>query len=184
MSELEDMGRSIEAITNLPDPAFLRFPKPDAERRAKWDARYLDLARLVSTWSKDPSTQTGAVIVAPDNSVVSLGFNGFAKGVEDPTERYSDREIKYRMIVHCERNAIILARRDLTGCTLYTYPFMSCSVCASMVIQAGIRRCVAPPLPDHLRERWGDDILLAEAQFREAGVRLEIVADGDLGNIL
>ena len=61
----------------------------------KWDQRFLDIAKLVSTWSKDPSTQTGAVIVRPDRSVVSLGFNGFPKAMLDKDEWYNDRNEKY-----------------------------------------------------------------------------------------
>lgn len=86
----------------------------------KWDLRYLEMAKLVASWSKDPSTRTGAVIADPDNCIVATGYNGFARGVKDSRERYANRELKYKMIVHCERNAIIYARRDLTGCTLYT----------------------------------------------------------------
>lgn len=138
----------------------------------KWDRRFLELAKLVSTWSKDPSTQTGAVITTPDNRVVSVGYNGFAKGVNDSEERYANRELKYKIIVHCERNAIIFAQRSLQGCTLYTHPFMSCSTCASMVIQSGIKRCVAPNMPPHLWERWKDDCMLAMQIFVEAGVEV------------
>jgi dCMP deaminase len=103
---------------------------------------------------------------------VSTGYNGFARGVKDLPERYKDRELKYRMIVHGELNAIIHAQQDLTGCCLYTYPFTCCSVCAACVIQAGITRCVAPPLPDNLKERWEKDVKLTELQFAEAGVEL------------
>lgn len=138
----------------------------------KWDLRFLELAKLVSTWSKDPSTQTGACIVDQDRRVVSVGYNGFAKGVQDHPERYADRDLKYKLIVHCERNAILFAKRDLTGCTLYTYPFMSCSVCAGMVIQSGITRCVAPKIPDDKKERWAEDMALSEQIFREAGVEV------------
>ncbi len=70
---------------------------------------------------------------------------------------------------------MLFSNRDMAGCTLYTWPFMSCSACAAMVIQSGISRCVAPPLPEHLQERWAADILLAETMFREAFVALEIV---------
>lgn len=140
----------------------------------KWNQRFLDVAKLVASWSKDPSTQTGAVIVDPWRRILSVGYNGFPRGVHDTPERYADREIKYRMIVHCERNAILFAPSPLPEwCTLYTYPFMSCSVCAGIVIQAGIRRCVAPEIPQHLRERWGEDMALAEKMFEEAGVLLE-----------
>lgn len=140
------------------------------DRQAKWDRRFLALAEFVSGWSKDCSTRVGAVIAAPDLSVVSVGFNGFARGVSDDPERYADREVKYKLIVHAERNAMLFARRDLTGCTLYTHPFAPCSQCAAMVIQAGIRRCVSPPLPVELRERWAADCELARTSLREAGV--------------
>lgn len=141
----------------------------------KWDQRFLQLAKHIASWSKDPSTQTGAVIVAPDRSVVSVGYNGFARGVDDSPERYKNRELKYKLIVHCERNAILSAHRDLRYCTLYTWPFMSCSACAAMVIQTGITRCVAPPIPEHLLLRWADDMNLSRIQFEEACVTLDII---------
>jgi dCMP deaminase len=144
-------------------------------RQEKWDRRFLGMAKEVASWSKDPSTQTGAVITTFDGSIVSVGFNGFAKRVKDLPERYENRDLKYKMIVHCERNAIIFARRDLQGCTLYTWPFMSCSVCAGMVIQAGITRCVAPAIPEHLKERWAEDMAIAKMQFEESGVQLTII---------
>ena len=61
----------------------------------KWDSRFLELAKLVSTWSKDPSTKTGAVIVRPDRSVASIGFNGFPVKMSDHQELYDNREEKY-----------------------------------------------------------------------------------------
>jgi len=135
----------------------------------KWDLRFLELAKLVAQWSKDPSTRTGAVIVDAKNRVVSVGYNGLPQGVEDSPERLNNRELKYRVIIHCERNAIIFAHRYLTGCTLYSWPFMSCSTCASMVIQAGITRCVAP-VSDN--PRWQESFRETEQLFKEAGVEL------------
>lgn len=87
----------------------------------------------------------------------------------------SDRELKYKLTVHCERNAILFSHRSLKGCTLYTYPFASCSVCAALVIQSGITRCVAPLTPPELQERWGSDLELAQMQFQEAGVQLDLI---------
>lgn len=141
-------------------------------RQTKWDERYLDLSKFISQWSKDPSTKTGAVIVSKMGSVVSVGYNGFACGVLDSPERLNNREEKYKMIVHCERNAIIFAQRDLADCTLYTWPFMSCGPCAGMVIQSGIKRCVAPV---NNNPRWAADFDLTKTMFKEAGVQLDLV---------
>jgi len=140
-----------------------------------WDEFYLGLAKYVSTASKDPSTQTGAVITSPDNRLISVGFNGFPRGVVDSPERYNDRELKYAMIIHCERNAVLLAGRSVENATLYTYPFSSCTVCASMMIQAGIKRHVAPVCPADKWERWGADLQRAIDLYREAGVVVDIV---------
>src|SRR5688572_5790971 len=140
--------------------------------KMKWDRRLIELARHISTWSKDPSTQTGAVITDDHFRVMSVGYNGLPVGVADLKERLENREVKYKMIVHCERNAIIFAQKPLVGCTLYTWPFMSCSVCAGMVIQAGIKRCVAP-INDN--PRWQEDFRLTEAMFEEAGVELMLL---------
>jgi dCMP deaminase len=137
----------------------------------KWDRRYIELAKHVSQWSKDPSTQTGAVIVSPDNFVVGLGYNGFPHGVEDTSYRLNERDLKYKLIVHCERNAIISARQNLSGSTLYTYPFMSCAPCAGMVIQAGIKRCVSYV---NNNPRWQADFELTKTMFQESGVTLNL----------
>lgn len=142
----------------------------------KWDIRYLQMARLVSTWSKDPSTKTGAVIISPDGFVVAVGYNGFPRGVEDSIERLDDRETKYKMMVHCERNAIISSRQNISGCTLYTWPFMSCAPCAGMVVQAGIKRCVAPV---NDAERWVVDFGLTKQIFAETGIALDLINPED-----
>ena len=151
------------------------------KRQQKWDNRYLELAKFWAQNSKDPSTKTGAVIVSPDNFVIALGYNGFPRGVEDREDRLSDRETKYKMIVHCERNALLAAKQDLTGSTLYTWPFMSCAPCAGMVIQAGIVRVVAH---HNDNPRWQADFQLTEQMFLEANVQLDLYAqDGKwLGN--
>lgn len=149
-------------------------------RQKKWDQRFLNHTCEVASWSKDPSTKVGAVIVDNDLSIISEGFNGFARRVKDLPERYSNRDLKYTMIVHAEINAIIFARRDLRGCTLYTWPFMPCSSCAAIIINTGISRCVAPPVPDHLRDRWQENMEIARMQFEEAGVVLDIV---DVGSV-
>lgn len=138
-----------------------------------WDIRFLKLAEHIASWSKDPSTKTGAVIT-DDRTIISVGYNGFARGVEDSADRLNNRELKYRMIVHCERNAIIFANRNLNGCTIFTWPFMSCAPCAGMVIQSGITRVVAP-VNDN--PRWQEDFDIAKTMFAEAGVEVVLMED-------
>lgn len=140
------------------------------KRFIKWDNRFLELAALISTWSKDPSTQVGAVVVDNKQRIISTGFNGFARGILDSEERYNDRETKYKIILHAEDNALLFAQKDLEGCTIYTYPFPPCSKCAPKIIQCGVKRVVAPVIPDHLVGRWGEDCAYAASLFWEAKV--------------
>lgn len=136
----------------------------------KWDLRFLRLAKEISSYSLDPSTKAGAVIVDPSQRLISVGYNGFARGVNDDPERYADRDFKIGCIVHAEVNAIIFAKRDLTDCALYTWPFLCCSNCAGVVIQSGIKFCICPPMPEDKKERWAKSMDRAKLQFDEAGV--------------
>lgn len=144
----------------------------------KWDRRFLDLAKQVSTWSKDPSTQVGAILVNDLKQVVGMGYNGFPRGVHDWKERYDDREIKYPMVVHAEVNAIIQAGHEARGSMLYVYPsFMLppiCADCAGAAIQAGIKGIVGyhPDTEDERVKRWAGSISLAKTMWEEAGLEI------------
>ena len=83
----------------------------------KWDKRFLDLSQLISSWSKDPSTKVGAVVVDDDRRVISLGYNGFPRGVSDD-ERLDNRESKYKIVTHAEANALLFASESLKGYTI------------------------------------------------------------------
>lgn len=146
----------------------------------KWDERFLEMAKLVASWSKDPSTKTGAVMVDAKRRIISVGYNGFSSKDPDREEDYNNREVKYKRVVHCERNSLIFAQRSVEGGTLYTYPFMSCAPCAAMMIQAGIIRVVAPY--DN-NPRWIEDFKLSSQMFDEAGVRIDLVG-GPVGGYL
>ena len=138
----------------------------------KWDDRFLSLAEHIAQWSKDPSTKVGAVIVRPDKTVASMGYNGFPRRVVDDPAALADRPTKYGMVVHAEMNAVVTAREPLHGFTCVVWPFPPCSSCAAVLVQAGIRAVVAPePTPEQI-ERWGDSFILMERMFRESGVHL------------
>ena len=139
----------------------------------KWDLRFLELAEHISGWSKDPSTQVGAVIThARSKRVISMGFNGFPAGVEDTAERLGDRSTKYEMVVHAEQNALMFAGDRAEGATLYVHPLPPCARCAVMIIQAGIKRVVCDQL-DFEHERWGEVAKIADTMFREAQIEVD-----------
>ncbi len=135
-----------------------------------WDSRFLKLAEHVAGWSKDPSTQVGAVIVDIDNRIVSTGYNGFPKGIKDTKGRLGNREKKLQYVIHAEHNAILFANRSLVGCTLYVAPMMPCVRCATVIIQTGIKRVVSTGPSKKLLERWGADMELTKEMFDEVGI--------------
>jgi len=134
---------------------------------------YLGMAQYVSTKSKDPSTKTGAVIVRPNKSLCSIGFNGFPMCMPDTPEYYANREEKYSRIVHCEMNALLFAKEEVKGYTLYTYPFLSCDRCFVHMIQAGITRFVAPQATEDQLSRWGAAFEKVRGYAREVGVTID-----------
>lgn len=138
----------------------------------KWDLRFIDLSMAVSKWSKDPSTKVGAVIVRPNQSVASIGFNGFPSQMPDFPALYNDRDEKYSRIVHGEINALIFAREPVTGYTLYTYPFMPCERCCVQMIQAGIKRIVSLKPPKETLDRWAASFEKTKKYCQETGVEL------------
>lgn len=136
----------------------------------KWDNRFLVLAKLIGSWSKDPSTKVGAVIVDQDNKIVSVGYNGFPKNISD-NDRLHHRETKYNIVVHAEMNALAFANKSVRGCTMYTYPFEPCPRCAGSIIQHGIKRVVSITNQD---KRWEDKFKLSRELFKEVGIEQKI----------
>ena len=138
-----------------------------------WHKRFLCLAAHIAQWSRDPEKKVGAVIVRPDKTIASLGFNGFPRGVEDTDARYQDKALKRELVTHAEVNAILHAHEPLTGHTLYIWPLAPCVRCAATIIQSGISHVVTMPLkPD---SNWHSTLDLAHTMFREAGITMTFI---------
>lgn len=149
----------------------------------KWSERYLNLAKEISTWSKDPSKKIGAVAVGSKGQVLSQGFNGFPRGIKDSNGRLDNREEKYRYVVHGEMNCIYNACHNgvsLDGATLYVYGLPVCSECAKGVIQVGIKKVIMQ-YEDSVPV-WEESYKITESMFREAGVTA--IRYGPTGEIL
>lgn len=137
----------------------------------KWDNRFMELAKHVASWSKDPSSTVGAVIVRPDRTICSIGFNGLPRGVEDRPERLADRDKKLQYMVHAEANAILSAREPLNNYSLYVWPFHPCCHCAAAIIQSGIKEVHCPYATV---TRWSESFDIAKVMFAEAKVNLTL----------
>ena len=136
----------------------------------KWDRRFLELARVVSTWSKDPSTKCGAVLVNYKNIVVGLGYNGYPRKMRDTLYQWpEDREKRLDRTIHAEVNAILNSNSTTVATTLYCYPYTPCSRCAIHIIQAGIARVVGVEPSKDIIERWGSH--RSQQYFDEAEVQ-------------
>lgn len=140
----------------------------------KWDERFLNLATHVSEWSKDPSTKVGSVIVAEDKRIMSVGYNGFPRGVEDTEERLNDRPTKYAFVAHAERNSLDNIDASIRGCTMYV-TLQPCPECAKSIIQRGIKKVVYKYNPE--RENLSNFMKFTIAMFEEAGVEFIPVTD-------
>jgi dCMP deaminase len=143
----------------------------------KWHKRYIELARNISTWSKDPSRQIGAVAISDSGQVLATGYNGFPRGIEDTPERYENKETKYKLVVHAEMNCIYNATYNgvsLEGSSLYIWGLPPCSECAKGMIQVGVRN-VYYSYGQQIPQKWLESLETTIELFKESGVTLDLI---------
>lgn len=144
----------------------------------KWKKRYIELAREIAQWSKDPSRKIGAIAVGSKGQILSQGYNGFPRGIDDCQDRLIDRQLKYRYVVHAEMNVIYNASysgASLDGATLYVWGLPACSECAKGIIQVGIKNVVMAMETATIPDQWIDSWQLTQKLFDEAGVAYEFI---------
>lgn len=132
-----------------------------------WKHRFLELAKHISTWSKDPKKKVGAVIVDPKtNKVKGMGYNGPPRNINDGFVLTQENKNDY--IVHAEINAI-LQSGNCEGMHLYLYPFAPCNSCATIIINSGIKHVeVYNDIP---KGKWKPAITIE--LFKQAGVTIK-----------
>ena len=143
---------------------------------ADWDARWLELSSQIAGWSKDRSTRVGCVIIGSGNQLLSAGYNGFPRGVNDDIDARHERPAKYKYTEHAERNAIYNAARHgvmLLGSVMYL-PWYPCADCARAIIQSGIAvLTVTEPAWDD--PMWGSDFDVSRIMLAESSVETRFV---------
>lgn len=157
------------------------------DKRLRWDRHFLHIAGQHALMSKDPSTKVGAVIVGPDRETLVSGFNGFPRGVQDHPRRLQDRELKNKIVVHAEMNAVLTAARigiPLKGCRLYlaatngdgsVWGGPPCHRCTVEIIQTGIIEIVSWPMKN-APSRWHESLELSRQLLAEAGINYREVS--------
>lgn len=137
-----------------------------------WNEYFMSVAAIVSTRSKDPSTQVGAVIVK-DKVIIATGYNGLPRQAEDTRVGTCSRDEKLQWTIHAEDNAIFNAARfgqSTLGTDIYVTPLYPCHKCTRGIIQAGIKRIfVQQTVPS---ERWARDFEISKQMCKETGTEI------------
>ena len=118
------------------------------KKQLAWDKYFLNIADAVALKSKDPSSKMGCVIVDPQHRPISFGYNGLIQGADESKLTLSECPMKYLFSTHSEMNAVLFAKQDLTGCTIYNR-VATCDNCLKYCLQAGIKRFVYRKLRVH-----------------------------------
>ena len=141
----------------------------------KWNYRFFFFFELIASWSKGPSTKTGAVVVGPDKEIRATGYNGLVRGVNDNVQERMERPTKYDFFEHAERNAVYnacLTGTSLRGCTIFC-TLTPCTDCARAIIQAGIKTVITYEFKTDANDpknTWRDKLNYSAEMFKEAGV--------------
>jgi dCMP deaminase len=144
----------------------------EIKNEIKWDLRFLRLAHEIATWSKDPTTKVGCVIIDSERRIVGTGYNGFPRLVPDFEEYLKDKTEKRLRVIHAEMNAMQFSTGKLEDSTLYC-THHPCAPCAGIIIQKGISRVVVPKTTSELGSDWLKSVQVARSMFVSVNVEFE-----------
>lgn len=124
--------------------------KLPAKAPLTWDEKHMFSAATAALRSKDPTTKVGACLVDADGREISLGYNGFPKGIDDEEFPWQDTEdlpegatfdkTKHGYVVHSEKNAILNSSTNrLEGSRIYLTHFPDYKSMQT-IIQSGISK--------------------------------------------
>lgn len=146
----------------------------DLHKPSKFENYFFTLCDVNAAMSKDPSSQVGSVIVRPNRTVFSMGWNSFPIGCDDSVEVYENRNRKLMRVVHAEANALTTPELQPKDFSLYVTPYFPCSTCAGLTIQSGITEVNVGILSDQeFPDRWLDSFNEAYSMFTESFVRVK-----------
>lgn len=140
--------------------------------KVSWDKTFFDIIDVIAQRSDDPNTKLGAIIVSPDNNIISIGYNGLPRGIE-PTELNTTRPTKYDYMEHAESNAILNCVRNSIAIPqrskLYVQ-MVPCVTCTRAIIQAGIGEVIIGNTVSS-NPKWEEDWATSNTMLTEAGIK-------------
>lgn len=148
---------------------------PKRNNYLTWPEYFITIAQVCALRSKDPNTQVGVVIINNNREIIATGYNGLPRGCSDDEYPWENNQVKwleskYPYVVHAEANAIIHARQDCHGFSLYTTLFPCCE-CAKLIIQAGIKQIFYSN--DKHNEK--EEIIAAKRMLRDAEIKCHLI---------
>ena len=131
------------------------------------------MALWVARRSPDESTKHGCVVVNPNKTPNSFGFNGFPRGVDDD-KMPQTRPDKYKCVIHAEENSFLNSTSPLKGCTMFVSG-EPCTQCWAKIVQVGIRRVVIGPVKSKLGNLGAseDDKRLVDLMIENHDIKIE-----------
>jgi len=105
--------------------------------KMNWEEYALKLAEVAALKSKDPYQTVGCCLLRNDNTVASLGYNGFPAGME---EDWSNRDERRKYVVHSEINALRYVKPD--ECYLAATTLLPCNDCLKSLAAYGIKKII------------------------------------------
>jgi len=145
--------------------------------------KYFKLAKhMADSFSKDPSSKVGCLLLAPDSlQILSMGYNGFPRGVDETLMERWERPVKYEFVEHSERNCLYNACRSgvCTNNSIAVITLYPCCDCCRALIQSGIKTIVTKT-PDYNDPRWGKSFKTSDIMFKEVDVQIMLLNDEDL----
>ena len=145
--------------------------------------KYIKLVRyMADLFSKDPNTKVGCLLLAPQSlQILSLGYNGFPRGVNENILDRWERPLKYSFVEHSERNCLYNACRSgvSTLNSIAVTTMFPCSDCCRALIQSGVKTVVTKT-PDYELPKWGKDFEISKVMFEESGVAVILFDENDI----
>jgi dCMP deaminase len=136
------------------------------------ELKFKGILKEIALMSKDRNTKVGAIALDENLNIISTGYNGFPRGVNDNIDQRHQRPDKYLWTAHAEENLVAQAAymgKSLKNSTILVSSLFACNVCARMIIQSGVKRIIAPSSDEG---NWKESNETAITMFQEANVEI------------